>query len=47
MKKYRPSIFDALIRNEQRRIKIMTLIWYVLMFLFVLTLFLGYLLVTN
>ena len=47
MKKYRPSLFDALFRNEQRRLKLMTLIWWILMGAFSLILFLAYLVVTN
>tara|TARA_R110002020_G_scaffold72318_9_gene186204 strand:- start:9728 stop:9871 length:144 start_codon:yes stop_codon:yes gene_type:complete len=47
MKKYRPSVFDALFRNEERRIKILEVVWWLLMIIFVLILFLAYLVVTN
>lgn len=47
MKKYRPSLFDALFRTEQRRLRLMALIWWILMGIFCLILFLGYLVVTN
>lgn len=47
MKKYRPTVFDALFKTEQRRLKVVTLVWYVFMVFFVLILFLAYLVVTN
>jgi len=47
MEKYRPSVFDILFKTEKRRLKVVTVLWYVCMISILTILFLSYLVVTN